>query len=205
MIGVKLFKEQEYAKQFMKGQIYISAAGRFSKATDAQRRYTEGMIPIFDKSLVIDGQVFNVPYSFSYHELDRVPVFCFTILDERNSTIVNKTLNYDIPKGNHELGKHLVLFDVDEFYRILSPKVTACGCGIIGKKVKYFDFNNLKDNSWHNEIKTPYDCLFLHDIKHKNQNEFRFVLTEKIFDSGFESTIVDVGEWDKKPRYMEIE
>ena len=56
MIGIKLFKEKEYAEQFMKGKIYISAAGCFSKATDAQRRYTEGMIPIFDKPLVIDGQ-----------------------------------------------------------------------------------------------------------------------------------------------------
>jgi len=198
--GCKLFNNEQYARDFMEGKIYFSSAGRFSQETDSQRKYTEGRTKIYTKPLYINGECFNVPYETSCLEIDRVPIFCFTALDACSVNYIEGKFVYDPPEELKEMGQYLVLFNIDELYRLLSNGIKNSGYGLIGKKVVYFDFEKLRDDSWLAEIHNQYDCLFMHDIKHKSQNEFRFILTHKLLEDNENSTIIDVGDWRIAPK-----
>ena len=200
----KIFEEIEYAKSFMQGNIYFSAAGRFMKARDNQRQYSEGTIPIYTQPASIENIKIPNPYYQYYEETLRVPLFCCTAINQNNGFFDEGKPTFLIPPENKTLGKHLVCFDVDDLFRLIGEGAKKGNWGIRGEKITYYNFDKLRDDSWLDKIHNFVDPLFIHDTRHDNQNEFRFVLTEKIFDPGFESTIVDVGEWDKKPQYMEI-
>ena len=112
-LAIKIFEQENYAKQFIEGRIYFSAAGRFNNFTDTQRKYNEGAILINDKKLWIDNYELLIPYSFSYEEIKQVPIFCCTLLDKSNAMIFDNNLSYNIPKEHHALGKFAVVFDLE--------------------------------------------------------------------------------------------
>lgn len=200
----KVFDKKIYAEQFMEGKIYFSCAGRFSNINDDQRKYSEGMAYVFDYPIFIGNEKFNIPYKIGFLETDRVPIFCCTTIDICNLIYEDGRYKCDIPLKNKEMGKYVVVFDLDELVKKLSPKVKEDGFGIIGKKINYYDFEEIKDNSWFQFIKNQYDYLFIHDIKHKNQNEFRVVLTHKLLDKGKLDIVFDIGKWGANNRYIEL-
>ena len=200
----KIFDKKIYAEQFMNGKIYFSRAGRFSNIKDDQRNYSEGMVYVFNYPIFIGNEKFDIPYKIGFQEIDRVPIFCCTSIDACNVILKDGRLTCDISPKNKELGKHVVVFDMDELVNSLLPKLKEKGYGVLGKKITYYDFEKIKDNSWFLTIKNQYDNLFVHDVKHKDQNEFRLVLTHKLLDKDLLNTVIDVGRWGTVNRYMEI-
>ncbi len=200
----KIFEEIEYAKSFMRGNIYFSAAGRFMKARDNQRQYSEGTIPIYTHPAYIENIKIPNPYYQYYEETLRVPLFCCTAINQNNGLFDGGEPTFLIPPENKILGKHLVYFDVDDLFRLLGEGTKEGNWGIRGEKINYYDFDKLRDDSWLEKIHNFVDPLFIHDAKHDNQNEFRFVLTHKLLPKGAESITLQCGKWRIKPTYIRL-
>lgn len=200
----KIFEEIEYAKSFMQGNIYFSAAGRFMKARDNQRQYSEGTIPIYTHPAYIENIKIPNPYYQYYEETLRVPLFCCTAINQNNGFFDEGKPTFLIPPENKILGKHLVYFDVDDLFRLIGEGAKEGNWGIRGEKINYYDFDKLKDDSWLTKIHNFVDPLFIHDAKHNNQNEFRFVLTNNLLPKGTIDLTLHCGEWHIKPQYIEL-
>ena len=113
-ICYKIFENEKFAKDFVEGRIYFSAAGEFIKAKDSERRYDEGFVEIKGQKLVIDGIELDIPYKVGYSELKRVPIFCFSMIDTSNSAILDNNLMLGIPNKNKTLGGYLVVFELEK-------------------------------------------------------------------------------------------
>ncbi len=194
-ICYKIFENEKYAKDFVEGKIFFSAAGVFSKANDSERKYDEGLVDINDKKLEINGVELNIPYKFGYLELERVPIFCFTMIDNTNSVVSDKGLILDIPKKNKELGGYLVVFEIEKLLERLKKILLPKGFGLRMQKVEYIDFENEPTEKWQNKVNDPLDILFVHDIKHKNQNEARIVITLGLYNEGTKGQIFEIDNW----------
>ena len=200
----KIFKEKDHVDGFMKGNIYFSAAGRFMNERDNQRQYSEGTVPIYTHPCYIENIQVPNPYYQSYDETLRVPLFCCSSINQNNAVYDEGKLTILIPPENKILGRHMVYFDTDELFRLISEGVKEDNWGIRGEKIFYYDFDKLKDDSWLSKIHNFVDPLFIHDAKHNNQNEFRFVLTNKLLPKGAIDLTLRCGEWHSKPQYIEL-
>lgn len=206
-LAIKIFEQEDYAKQFIDGHIYFSAAGRFNNFTDTQRKYDEGAILINDQPIWIDGHELFIPYMFSYEEIKQVPIFCCTLLDKSNTIFFDNNIRYNIPKEHHDLGKFAVIFDLECLIKKIKLVLQPFNAGIIAKKIKYISFNSLNDKNY-KQIKTPYDLLFLHDILNGNekQNEFRITITNRVIDNGHKDARVKIGpHWGWTSKCIHIE
>ena len=193
--AIKIFEKKKYAEQFISGKIYFSAAGRFKKSNDKQRRYKEGMIRVNDQPLTINGVQFNIPYYFGYSLVDRVPIFCCTLLDPSNLLVDGNSLIYNIPVEHHEFGDYFVYFNlIDLKNKLLGTKYSS---GIRMGKLSYKDFSKLTTDDY-KDICDPFDLLFIHDSRdgHDKQNEYRIALTNEFINEDSESITIDIGKWD---------
>lgn len=176
--AIKIFEKKKYAEQFLAGKIYFSAAGKFKQAKGNQRRYNEGKIRVNHKEIFIDDIKLDLPYDYSYTFLDRVPIFCCTLIEPENSKVQDDALFYNIPKEHYEFGDYYVLFDIVKLSNKLSS--TNFGNGIRISKVLYQEPERMTDVDY-KKINNPYDLLFIHhDTNHCMQNECRIVI-EKNF------------------------
>ena len=200
----KIFKEKNHADGFIEGNIYFSAAGRFMNERDNQRQYSEGTVPIYTHPICIENIRMPNPYYQYYEETLRVPLFCCTAINQNNGFFDEGKPTFLIPPENKILGKHLVYFDVDDLFRLIGEGAKEGNWGIRGEKMNYYDFDKLRDDSWLEKIHNFVDPLFIHDSKHDNQNEFRFVLTHKLLPKGAESITLQCGKWRIKPTYIRL-
>ena len=132
---------------------------------------------------------------------------CFAVhqsINQNNGFFDEGKPTFLIPPENKILGKHLVYFDVDDLFRLIGEGAKEGNWGIRGEKINYYDFDKLKDDSWLTKIHNFVDPLFIHDAKHNNQNEFRFVLTNNLLPKGAIDLTLRCGEWHINPQHIEL-
>ena len=206
---VKFFKNEEYATEFVNGNVFCNTLGTFKKieaADDCGRADRDegttawlqpGQVDLVLNDVDISGDLAG-PSQVQMHWLDDVHLFCMHACHSGNldlSTLTNANIEdlrseLIIPTSCLTLGKHaVVVCDVPSFVEKIRVAAEAEKYKMVRGLVRYYD-----PESFHGEFNQA-ESMFRKQERYRHQREFRFAInTGSSGDSPLRLHIGDISD-----------
>lgn len=203
LVFIKVVEKKKYAKEILKGELYMKESGYFRKIEDGFRGdVNDGKVPIDIKDMQmaledpetgerlelndgITSQISNFTMGFSGD--DKVPICCMFLLETGIMDEVKPGHFRMKPEYVSELrkfGKYMAVISYEEMYRKIKKynskkhRKKVIGCG----KVCYTDIMSkysVEDYLEGDRYSNDYSQFFVKDNAYQYQNEWRMILVGK--------------------------
>lgn len=175
---IKVFKNEDYRKDFINGHLYLNEAGYFNKLEDGYRgdKYDSKIVQVKPKILINEIEFTPDILIQGFVGDNKVPILCSTILNEqclfvsKDNTIRIKQNVIDELK---KFGDYGLIFYYGELKNNLDEYAKTNDIFVDQDIVKYCDIRSENSHSLYRG--NIYNKYFIKDNSYKSQNELRFI------------------------------
>lgn len=191
---VKFFEKQEYADDFIHGNLYMNTVSYFQKDEDntsvydkyesVSHHYQPNKIELKFNEIVIPQNELDGAVIIQTKDFDNFNIFCLYAVNSGNFQELNDE-NYEefinslrIHKKNNEFGDFcIVVTNITEFLERVKQAVRKNNFFMKGNFIDYYDVNNFSGSF------SGIDAIFHKQIEFSYQNEYRIVINNMIDDN----------------------
>lgn len=213
-ILIKFFEQEQWAKDFAEGKLYINQAGKFiTEENNFRGDDCEGShVFSCDKPLLVqftrtdNGETIQLPLQaqtpikLSFEGANKVPVFCASGLNKNNFIKVDSNkykLDSDYVTYMEQFGKYAVLFSRGELLGKMDSILKEQHISALSGDVHYQEYD--KEMKQFENSKEQYEqffCKYISDDReYDKQNEWRLILCDtKLIDNENDHYELNIGK-----------
>ena len=209
---VKFFeKEEEYARAFIKGELYLNPVKYFREHSDLGRQDAdEGQPRVNIEKITLEGTDFPIAKDkplprFTFEGIESVNILCFSNFKLENGYFGD--LNLDKAQRHlDEFGRFLVAIqNIDMFKYSIFRACIKFNYYCIHDFVQYYDSSKGDNHMWMATRSSyePLRILMPKDKKHEWQKEYRFVIDRQI--NTVSPLVLDIGNIEDFVLFLDID
>lgn len=212
-ILIKFFENEQWAKDFLAGKLYINQAGRFIAEENNFRGddYEGSQVVSFEKPILIqftrtdNGESIEIPLlpktpiKQSFQGANKVPILCASGFNSNNLIKIEDNkyqLKQEYIEHMKQFGKHAVMFSRRELLNKIGNVLKEKKITSISDYVHYKEYDTtIKSFNTAIEQYEQFFCKYVSgDRDYKKQNEWRMILCDtSLIDDSNDHIILDIG------------
>ena len=212
-ILIKFFEKEQWADDFLAGNLYINEAGKFIKDKNDFRgdEYEGCHVCSFENTILIEFTEINTgntiklplqpksPIKQTFEGADKVPVLCASGLNANNTVRLeyNKyQINSEYLAYMKQFGLYAVIFSRKELLDKVSSVLRPKSIPVISGDVHYLEYDKtIKSFNTAKEQYEQFFCKYISDDRdYYKQNEWRLILCDTaLIDKDNDHIVIDIG------------
>ncbi len=208
---VKFFEKEEYARAFIKGELYMNPVKYFREHSDLGRQDAdEGQPRVNIEKITYKGTDFPIAKDeplprFTFEGIESVNILCFSNFKLENGYYGD--LNLDKAQRHlDDFGRFLVaITNYDRFKYSIFRTCIKFNYYCIHDFVQYYDSSKGDNHMWMATRRSyePLRILMPKDKKHEWQKEYRFVIDRQIYEVS--PLVLDIGNIEDFVLFLDID